>query len=90
VVENPNSDHGEGRADLATLSQVADVASFSRTGTPPALFVMSGKTAGTDTKTGANEMTRTLDFRQIAVSLSGAFVAAMLFVSAAVGPLHIA
>ena len=35
-------------------------------------------------------MTRTLDFRQIAVSLSGAFVAAMLFVSAAVGPLPIA
>ena len=51
---------------------------------------MSGKYAGTHRKTGAIQMTRTLDFRQIAVSLSGAFVAAMLFVSAAVGPLPIA
>lgn len=35
-------------------------------------------------------MTRTLDYRQIAVSLSGAFIAAMLFVSAAVGPFPLA
>lgn len=35
-------------------------------------------------------MTRNLDLRQIAVSLSGAFVAAMLFVSAAVGPIPVA
>ncbi|NJC04882.1 hypothetical protein GGQ97_000675 [Sphingomonas kaistensis] len=35
-------------------------------------------------------MTTALNFRQLAVSLSGAFVAAMLFVSAAVGPLPIA
>lgn len=31
-----------------------------------------------------------LDSRQLAVSLAGAFVTAMLFVSAAVGPLPIA
>ncbi len=35
-------------------------------------------------------MTSTTDFRSFAVSLSGAFVAALLFVSAAVGPLPIA
>jgi hypothetical protein len=32
----------------------------------------------------------TLNLRQAAVSLSGAFVAAMLFISAAVGPLPVA
>ena len=31
-----------------------------------------------------------LNFRQVAVSMSGAFIAAMLFVSAAVGPLNVA
>lgn len=36
------------------------------------------------------QMTQTLNLRQIAVSMSGAFIAAMLFVSAAVGPLPIA
>lgn len=35
-------------------------------------------------------MTSTLNLRQVAVSVSGAFIAAMLFVSAAVGPLPIA
>ena len=35
-------------------------------------------------------MTRTFDLRQFAVSMSGAFIAAMLFVSAAVGPFPIA
>lgn len=35
-------------------------------------------------------MTMTRDFRQTAASVAGAFVAAMLFVSAAVGPLPIA
>jgi hypothetical protein len=35
-------------------------------------------------------MNRTLDPRQIAASFSAAFVVAMLFVSAAVGPLPIA
>lgn len=29
-------------------------------------------------------------FRSVAVSLAGAFVTAMLFVSAAVGPIHLA
>jgi hypothetical protein len=33
---------------------------------------------------------QTINLRQIAVSMSGAFVAALLFVSAAVGPLPIA
>jgi hypothetical protein len=31
-----------------------------------------------------------LNFRQVAVSMSGAFIAAMLFVSAAIGPLNVA
>lgn len=35
-------------------------------------------------------MTNTYQFREIAASLAGAFVAAMLFVSAAVGPFPIA
>jgi hypothetical protein len=35
-------------------------------------------------------MTKTYDFRHVAVSLAGAFVTALLFVSAAVGPLPIA
>jgi hypothetical protein len=35
-------------------------------------------------------MTKNYDPREIAVSLAGAFVAAMLFVSAAVGPLQLA
>jgi hypothetical protein len=35
-------------------------------------------------------MTKTIDHRQFAVSLAGAFITAMLFVSAAVGPLQIA
>jgi len=35
-------------------------------------------------------MIKTFDPRQAAVSFAGAFIAAMLFVSAAVGPLQIA
>lgn len=35
-------------------------------------------------------MTATLNLRQVAVSISGAFIAAMLFVSAAVGPIPLA
>ena len=35
-------------------------------------------------------MLKSYDYRQVAASLAGAFVAAMLFVSAAVGPLPIA
>lgn len=35
-------------------------------------------------------MTSTIDPRQIAVSFAGAFITALLFVSAAVGPLPVA
>ncbi len=35
-------------------------------------------------------MTRTQDFRHVAVSMAGAFITALLFVSAAVGPLPVA
>jgi hypothetical protein len=35
-------------------------------------------------------MTKTFDPRQIAVTFAGAFITAMLFVSAAIGPLPIA
>lgn len=35
-------------------------------------------------------MTSLLDTRQLAVSLAGAFITSLLFVSAAVGPLSIA
>jgi hypothetical protein len=46
-------------------------------------------TSASPSETGVRTM-QTINLRQIAVSMSGAFVAAMLFVSAAVGPLPIA
>jgi hypothetical protein len=35
-------------------------------------------------------MSKTIDLREVATSFAGAFIAALLFVSAAVGPLPIA
>jgi hypothetical protein len=37
-----------------------------------------------------NDVNKTIDLREIATSVAGAFVIGMLFVSAAIGPLPIA
>jgi hypothetical protein len=90
MAQLPNPAWDASSARRCAVIQVIGITVQTESGTAPALSGMwPALLPATDNHRSFSQV-HTLNLRQVAVSLSGAFVAAMLFVSAAVGPLPVA